>query len=222
MLYLISTPIGHIDDITIRAVKYLQICPYLVAESYKIGRFYQKKYNQNSELLLLNEHSTDKDIELITKLIIDGHDVALISDGGTPNFEDPGGQLINQLIKSGEYKKIKAIPGVSSITMAISLCPFDLSKFFYLGFLAREPEIRKKELASALLLQQPLIIYDTAYRLKALIQDLKLVIKKDKKIFLGLDLTGEHEYIIVASIDSIIKIVAKLTTKLNFVLIINK
>ncbi|MCX7834116.1 MAG: 16S rRNA (cytidine(1402)-2'-O)-methyltransferase [Ignavibacteria bacterium] len=189
-LFIVSTPIGNYFDITIRAVDTLKNSDLIVCEElkeyYKLAKF----LNLEKDVIPLNEHNESEASEEVCQLLLQGKVISLISDSGTPAFADPGRKLINMCIEYGI--KIEFIPGANSILSAIVMCGFDVSRFYFFGFLSPKANIRKKQLLELEKIERTTILMDTPYRLLQLLEDLKSIIPS-RKIFVGLNITQESE-----------------------------
>ena len=127
-LYIVATPIGNWDDITIRAKNILDSIDILICEEFKVGSTLLKKLSiPKKELITLNEHNEENQIDLIIQQLFEGKNLALISDCGTPVFADPGHLLINQATQLGI--EIIPIPGASSLMATLSVLDFKLDRF---------------------------------------------------------------------------------------------
>ena len=142
-LYLVSTPIGNLDDITYRAVNVLRKSDYILCEDTRNSQILLKRYDIKSKLISYHKFNEKKKLSRIIELLKVGSVISLISDAGTPNVSDPGIFLINECIKKDIH--IIPIPGPSSVTSAVSLSGF-LGQFFFYGFF---PE-KKKDLINDL------------------------------------------------------------------------
>ena len=160
-LYIVATPIGHPDDITLRAQKILNKVDVIICEEYRQGSTMLKRIGVTPrELLTLNEHNEQEQVPDIIHRIYEEETFALISDGGTPVFADPGYHLINQAIKSGIT--IVPLPGPSSLMAALSILNFKLEKYVFGGFLSRKTSQRAIEIKKLRSYNMPIILMDTA------------------------------------------------------------
>jgi len=223
LLNIISTPIGNYADLTIRAYKALKNSEFIICEdtkeSSKLLRFFEIK----KELRLLNEHNeTDTAEEFITELL-KGKIISLISDCGTPAFADPGLQLINRCNELNI--KLNFLPGANSVLAAIVLSGFDISRFYYLGFLSPKTDIRKKELKEISKLNKTSVILDTPYKLKTVLKDISEILA-EREIFIGFDLTMETEKQLRGKANQILEEIEKYSEDKNlkgeFIIVINK
>lgn len=189
-LLIISTPIGNYADLTLRALRLIEEHDFIICEEYKEATRLLKFFNIKKDLKPLNEHNEDEATEEYFHELLGGKKIALISDCGTPAFADPGLRLIQKCI---EYNiKLEFIPGANSILAAVVLSGFDISRFYYIGFLSPKKETRRKELNELTKLNKTFIIIDTPYRLKTVLKDLN-VFFPGRKIYIGFNLTMNNE-----------------------------
>jgi 16S rRNA (cytidine1402-2'-O)-methyltransferase len=190
ILYLVSTPIGNYADLTIRALRILTESDYIICENRKESSKLLRFFEIRKELVELNEHNEAEESESIIRDIISGKNLSLISDCGTPAFEDPGSLLIQRCNELSI--RIDFIPGANSLMTGIVLCGFDISRFYYFGFLSPKTEIRRKEIKKFKSLDRAFAFMETPYRLKTVLNDLNYILP-DRRIFVGFDLTMESE-----------------------------
>ncbi|MBL0691205.1 MAG: hypothetical protein JJV97_02610 [SAR324 cluster bacterium] len=226
MLYIIATPIGNKLDISNRALDVLSQIDYILCESWVTGQYWKKNYASQAKLILLNEHSTKKDLKLAIKLSLSPAKIALMSDQGTPLFADPGQELVKAVLtkvkdSSINTNLITSLPGASSLMVALSLCPFNIKRFFYAGFLARKSDARQQEIKRYSSLNCPIIIYDTPYRLSTLVQDINKALPSQTMCLLCLELTTDQEEIYLISVHELYKNFGCSRAKKRFVLIID-
>src|SRR5665648_29181 len=163
-IYIIATPIGNWEDITIRAINTLKSVDVIICEEFREGTTLIKKLDlPKKELVLLNEHNEKEQVPEIFNRLLMGENFGLISDCGTPVFADPGHYLIEQAAMFNI--PVIPIPGVSSLMATLSILNFKLDNFFFAGFLPREKNERKKSLNNLRSLDVPIILMDTPYRL---------------------------------------------------------
>jgi 16S rRNA (cytidine1402-2'-O)-methyltransferase len=194
-LYIVSTPIGNLGDITLRGIEVLRSVDAVVCEETREGSTLLKKLEITpKELIALNEHNeTELAMSIIYRLQLN-QSMAVISDCGTPVFADPGHFLIRQAVESGI--PVVPIPGASSLMAALSVLDVKLERFVFGGFLPRDADQRKNELMRLRALKMPLVLMDTPYRLKTLLEEIVKVFGKGQKITVACDLTlpGEKIY----------------------------
>ena len=217
-LYIVSTPIGNPDDITLRAIKTLKFVDALICEEFRNGSKLLKKNGiEDKEIITLNEHNESDQIESILIRLAQGQNLALVSDCGTPLFSDPGHLLIESVIDAGF--SIIPVPGVSALTAAISVAPLHMKNFVFGGFLPRVPEERLRQLKNFKQMRMPIILMDTPYRLANLLAEISKVFGKGQRITLTLNLTLPNECILTGACDELIRKVGSM--KAEFMLIIH-
>lgn len=189
-LYIITTPIGEYYDITFRAIKKLSEVDFIICEDFKIANRLLKFLGIDKKLFLLNEHNEKDDFNFFTEEIISGKTAGLISDCGTPSFADPGINLVRECIYFN--LPIEFINGSNSVLSALVVSGFDISRFYFYGFLSPKKEMRKNEIKNISYLDYPAILMDTPYRLLTLLNDLSEIIP-DRKISLSMNLSTSGE-----------------------------
>lgn len=142
-LYIVATPIGNLEDITLRALRILKESDLILAEDTRVTKKLLFSLNDkwpmtNAKLLSYHQHSGEpKKLEILNHLL-GGKNVALVTDAGTPGISDPGNELIDFLLSYKADLKIVPIPGASALTSALSVCGFDVNKFVFLGFMPKK------------------------------------------------------------------------------------
>jgi 16S rRNA (cytidine1402-2'-O)-methyltransferase len=202
ILFIVATPIGDWKDITLRALEILKSVDAIVCEEARVGSTLLKKLGiEPKELILLNEHNEkEKSPELITRFWR-GQNLALISDAGTPLFADPGAEIVSMAVNSGI--RVVPIPGPSSLTAFLSILDQKLERFLFAGFLTRDPQKRKIALTELKSHRMSILVMDTPYRLKTLLEDIRIVFGKGQRITLGCDLTLPNELILRGNVAAI-------------------
>lgn len=218
MLFVVSIPIGNPDDITLRALKILKEADLLVCEEFKIGVRFLRKLGIDKDPWPLNEHNEVQEVQEILSHLRLGLKVALFSDCGTPVFADPGTLLVKRCHEEG--LPVSPVPGASSIMAALAVAGVPSESFYYAGFLSRKSEVRKKEIKGLNRISCPVILMDTPYRLKALLQDLSDELPSSRHISLLLSLTQTQEKIIKGTAASVMEASSKIQ-KQEFVIILD-
>ena len=194
-LSIVAIPIGHPDDITLRAIETLRQADAIICEEIKEASTLLKRLEiTGKELISLNEHN---EIELVPTLLMrlvqTNEHMALISDCGTPVFSDPGSALIGQAADYGI--KVTPVPGASSLMAALSVLGFKPDRFVYGGFLPRDADVRRRELMRLRGLRMTVVLMDTPYRMAALLDDVSKIFGKGAQVTLACDLTLPKETI---------------------------
>jgi len=218
-LYLVSTPIGNYDDITIRALNVLNSVDLIICEEYREAKRLLSHYKIEKELISLNEHNENESAGEVILKIKSGKNAALISDCGTPLFSDPGHYLI-QLCLSNNID-IVPIPGADSLLPALTGSGFPIENFFYYGWLSPKKERRRSELLKLKNVKEVIVILDTPYRLKTVLTDIVKYLGAKKNIVVAFQLTMENEKFFRGTAKEILEIAVKKNLKGEYVIIIN-
>lgn len=218
-LYIVSTPIGNNEDISLRAINVLKSVDFIICEEFKEARRLLSHYQIEKELHSLNEHNEKEASEEIFQKIKKGESAALISDCGTPLFSDPGNLLVQMCITA--KIDVIAIPGTTSLMPALVGSGFNLDKFYYSGWLSPKSAIRKKELMRLKGIRELIVLMETPYRLKAILTDVSRIFGASKKIVVAFDLTLPTEKYFRGTVSEILKAVSEKNLKGEFVLLID-
>ena len=199
-LYIVSTPIGNLEDITLRAIRTLREVALVAAEDTRVTRKLLSRYDIHTPLVSFNENNRSRKLpEVLNKLISD--DVALVCDAGTPGVNDPGNELVIAAADAGA--SIVPIPGPSAVTAALAVSGLQEGPFVYLGFLPRKKAERRRLLESLASEEKTLVAFEAPHRLIAALQDMRSALG-DRNIAVCRELTKLHEEIFRARIsDSI-------------------
>lgn len=168
-IYIVATPIGNLEDITIRAINTLKDVDFIACEDTRVTKKLLKKYEIHNELLSFNAYSENKKIAQIINRVLNGENCALVSDAGTPTISDPGVRLVSTAINSSI--NIVGIPGANAAILALSISGLPTNSFVYEGFLPQKKGRQKilKELAQE---KRTIILYESVYRIEKLIKEL--------------------------------------------------
>ncbi|MCB9072105.1 MAG: methyltransferase [Bdellovibrionaceae bacterium] len=215
-LQIVSTPIGHPEDITLRAINALKTAEVIIGEERKplFQLLKQLEIPRPEHIEYLNEHSTDEDLLPLVDICKKKRAV-LVSDCGTPVFCDPGSRLIH-LCRQHNIS-VNSAPGASSLMVLLSLSAHPLKEFYFRGFLPAKTELRRDAIQDLKRYTCPVILMDTPYRLHALLKDLQ-ALGKDYRILLGINLTAENEKILDVSLHKLP--VETLPDKAEFILML--
>ncbi len=218
-LYLVSTPIGNYEDITLRALRILKEVDFIICEEFKEARRLLSHYQIEKELFELNEHNESEEANEILLKISEGKSAALISDAGTPLFSDPGHLLVELCIS--QKIDVVPVPGANSLLPALICSGFDFEKFYYYGWLSPKKDERRKELLRIKGIKEVIVLLDTPYRLKSLLTDVVKILRKNTKTVLAFDLTMKTENIFRGTAEEILQITEQKNLKGEFVLILD-
>ncbi|MGB5529864.1 MAG: 16S rRNA (cytidine(1402)-2'-O)-methyltransferase [Ignavibacteriaceae bacterium] len=217
-LFIVSTPIGNYEDITVRALNVLRSVDFIICEEFKEGRRLLSHYKIVKDLVELNEHNEEETSDEILQMILDGKSAALISDCGTPLFSDPGHLLVDLAIQN--KIDVVPIPGVSSLLAALVGSGLDFEKFYYYGWLSPKKDLRRKQLLDLKKRKETIVLMDTPYRLKTLMTDIVKLIGANIPCVLAFELTKQKEKFYRGNAGNILNHVEKENLKGEFVLMI--
>lgn len=190
-LYIVATPIGNMEDITLRAMRVLREADIVVCEEHKEGARLMHQLGIEKKVTELNEHNEDEDAQEILDALREGKSVALISDCGTPIIADPGNILVRLAI---DFRiPIVPIPGVCSFIAALVIAGFDTREFVFRGMLSAKADERKREIRSLRKESRTIILFDAPYRLERLVGELADGFGDSREMMLALDLTTPRE-----------------------------
>ena len=155
-LYIVSTPIGNLRDITLRAIDILNSSEYILCEDTRVSKVLLEKYDIKSQLISNHKFNEKKNLSKILDYLKNGSIISMISDAGTPSISDPGAVLVNECIKNNI--QIIPIPGASSVTSAISVSGFS-DKFFFYGFFPEKQKILIEDLGNLSNLNSSIVFF---------------------------------------------------------------
>ena len=203
-LYIVATPIGNPLDITLRAIEILKNADAVICEDQREGSKLAKSIGiEIKEWIEVNEHNESDSGDFIQEKLLTGTTLALISDCGTPVFSDPGAKIIERALSVGA--KVIPIPGASSLMAALSILETPLPKFYFAGFLPRQPNERASMLEYLRKMHVPIILMDTPYRLDAILKDSLKAFGSGKNVVLACNLTLPNETIYRGNLGEISK-----------------
>lgn len=201
--YIVATPIGNYKDITFRAQEILQKVDFIACESEKeYDRLFGALRIPKKKFVVCSRDNEREAMEISYDLLKKGESGALISDCGTPLFEDPGFELLSFLRKKNI--KIITIPGVNSIITALTLVPFKVKDFYFAGFISQKREIREKEIDLLLKRRETIILMESPYRLKNILELLRNRLK-NRAVFVSYNLTQTDETLFYGDIAKVEK-----------------
>jgi 16S rRNA (cytidine1402-2'-O)-methyltransferase len=218
ILYLVATPIGNKEDISLRALRVLKEVDYVICEEWKNGKSLLKYYGIENELLRLSEHNMEEGNNEILTYLKSGKSLALTSDCGTPVFSDPGYELVKLAYKNDI--KTTTVPGANSLLPAIILSGFNPNTFKSLGWLPRKKEERESALKKIIVSREPTVIMETPYRLLQLLESIEKVLGFKRQVAICMNLTMEDEKIVRGQVGKIRPVLIKEYQKSEFVCIV--
>ena len=200
-LFIVATPIGNLDDITLRAVKILEDVDLIAAEDTRHTLKLLNHLKISKPLISYHRHNEEIKTEVLIKELENGKNIALVSDAGTPGISDPGEEIIKKCIE--ENINIVPIPGACAMINALICSGIDTKEFEFLGFLPLNKKLRKNKLEEIKNANKTVILYEAPHKLLATLEDLKGILN-NSKIVLARELTKKHEEFIRENIDLLI------------------
>ncbi len=167
-LYLVATPIGNLQDITLRALDILKLADLIVCEDTRVTGHLLAHYGISKPLLSYNDHNGEERRPKILRALAEGKHIALVSDAGTPLISDPGYKLVREAQGAGHY--VTAIPGASSVLAGLLLSGLPTDKFLFAGFLPAKKEAAKKTIRELAAIPSTLVLFEAARRLPETLQ----------------------------------------------------
>ena len=192
MLYIVSTPIGNLKDITLRALEVLKSVDLIACEDTRHTKILLDRYNIKTPTTSFFQHNRITKAERLLKLLKEGKDIALVSDAGTPGILDPGYNIINLAIQNNIG--ITAIPGVTAFIIGLVLSGKPSHRFIFEGFLPNRPQARRNRLKELSQLKHTIIFYESCHRILATLEDIHSI-WGDKDIVVARELTKKFEEI---------------------------
>lgn len=190
-LYVVATPIGNLEDMTLRASKVLKEVDYVLTEDTRVTTKLLMHYGIDTHVLSYHQHSSDAKKLEILKLLQEGKDLALVTDAGTPGISDPGNELIDFLLAQDVSIKIVPVPGASALTATLSVCGFRADKFIFVGFL---PKKKRQKLFTWLKeSKMTFAFFDSPFRLHKTLLDLKEHFGGEVRILIAREITKMYE-----------------------------
>ncbi len=197
-LYLCPTPIGNLDDMTFRTLETLKLVDLIAAEDTRHSVRLLNYFEIKKPLTSYHEHNKMEKGKFLINKIIEGENIALVTDAGMPAISDPGEDLVKLAIEAGI--EIVALPGPTAFVLALVVSGFSTRRFIYEGFLSSQKKNRREELEAFVSETRTLILYESPHRLKDLLKDIKTVLG-DRELSISREITKKYEEVFRGSID---------------------
>ncbi|MDD3112978.1 MAG: 16S rRNA (cytidine(1402)-2'-O)-methyltransferase [Candidatus Izemoplasmatales bacterium] len=169
-LYLISTPIGNLDDITFRAVKIMKEVPILLAEDTRVSQKLLHHFDIDKPLQSFHEHNEYQKADSVLTELSKGNDVGLMSDAGMPLFSDPGSSLVQKALAAGY--NVVCLPGANAAVTGLLMSGINATPFYFAGFPERKASKRRMQLESLKYRQETLVFYEAPHRIESFLKDM--------------------------------------------------
>lgn len=220
-LYIVATPIGNLEDITLRALRILKEVNLVLCEDTRQTRKLLDRYKIKTPTLSYHQHSKLQKIEQIIELLRNGKNLALVSDAGTPAISDPGGKLVEEVLWAlGEKAEIIPIPGSSAVAAAASVSGFPTDKFLFFGFPphkhGRAAFFKRVDAA-----EETVIFYESTHRILKSLEELRAT-AGERSIAVCRELTKMFETIYRGTTSEVLEKLKADTTKGEFVVVVGR
>ena len=202
-LYVVATPIGNLEDITLRAINVLKEVDLIAAEDTRHTLKLLNYFEISKPLISYHRHNEETKSDVLIEKLQDGKNIALVSDAGTPGICDPGEEIIKKCIEL--EINIVPIPGACAMINSLICSGISTKEFSFLGFLPLNKILRKKKLEEIEKSNKTIIIYEAPHKIETTLKDLKQILSSERKIVLAREITKIHEEFIRGNIDDLIK-----------------
>ena len=200
-LYVVATPIGNLEDITLRALEILAAVDLIAAEDTRRTRILMSRYSLDKPLLTLQEHNEEQKAPQLVERLCGGESVALVSDAGTPLLSDPGFRLVRLAAEAGI--EVVTVPGPSSITAALSISGLPTDRFTFEGFLPSRHAARVKRLVTLKTERRTMVFFESSHRIQQSLGDLVEVFGAGRAVALCREMTKQFETVLRGSLEEV-------------------
>lgn len=218
MLYVVATPIGNLEDITLRAARVLGEVDFILAEDTRKTGILLSRLNIKKKLISFFEHSEERKIPAVIEQLKQGKKIALVSSAGSPTISDPGYKLIRELRRLG--LPVTSIPGPSSIINALVLTSIPHDKFSFLGYMPKKASARKKAFEKAKQAEVTFVFLESPFRIESTLRDLKTVFG-NPRVALAREMTKKFEEVLELSLDEALEQFGQRKPKGEFTIIVD-
>jgi 16S rRNA (cytidine1402-2'-O)-methyltransferase len=216
-LYLVATPIGNLEDITLRALRTLKECDLIAAEDTRRTGILLKHFSISKPMLSYFQFNEAKRSEEIIERLRRGEKIALVTDAGSPGISDPGERVVKATIAAGF--RVESVPGPSALIAALTASGLPTDEFHFIGFLPHKSGQRRKKLESLADAQGTLVLYESPYRIEKLLNELKEIFPQ-RPIVLASELTKKFEEFLRGNPAELLDQLKKRSIKGEFVVMI--
>ncbi len=217
MFFIVATPIGNLSDITLRALEVLKEVDLVLCEDTRVTSKLLFKYQISTSLDSYHIKSSEIKTKKIIKKLKEGDSIAMVCDGGTPGISDPGGKLVERILKEAPRVKIVPIPGPCAVTAAASVSGFPMERFTFMGFPPHKKK-RKKFFEKMLASSFPVIFYESPHRIIKTLEEISQI--EEREIFILREATKLYEKTYRGSIVEVLKEIKEEKIKGEFTVIL--
>jgi 16S rRNA (cytidine1402-2'-O)-methyltransferase len=216
-LYLIPTPIGNLEDITLRALRILKEVDVILAEDTRTSGFLLKHYQIDKKIYSHHQHNEHKTVALVAERIANGESVALMSDAGTPGISDPGFLLVRECVKNNI--DVECLPGAVAFIPALINSGLPTDRFCFEGFLPQKKG-RQTKINNLQEEDRTMIFYESPYRIIKTLQQFSEVFGPDREVSVSRELTKKFEQTVRGTLKEVIQVFESGTVKGEFVIVV--
>ncbi len=219
-LYVIGTPIGNLEDISVRALRIFQDVALVVCEDTRQTMKLLNHYDIKQPLVSFHQHSKIQKVEQVSTALRGGKDVAVVTDAGTPGVSDPGGVLVAEVVAQlGDSVQVVPIPGSSALTAIISVAGIPTDRFCFLGFIPHKKgrQTMYRRIAGA---DETIIFYESPHRIIKTLTSLSELLDDERQLVVGRELTKKFESIYRGSAREVLDQLQQDTVKGEFVVVV--
>lgn len=202
ILYIVATPIGNLEDITLRAIRILKEVDLIAAEDTRHTLKLLNHLEISKPLISYHRHNEDIKSEILIEKLNQGQNIALVSDAGTPGICDPGSEIVKKCVDL--EIDIVPIPGACAMISSLVCSGIDTNEFIFVGFLPLNKKLRKNKLEEIQKSEKTIIFYEAPHKINNTLQDLKKILDDKRKIVIAREITKIHEEFIRGTIDEVI------------------
>jgi 16S rRNA (cytidine1402-2'-O)-methyltransferase len=217
-LYLVATPIGNLEDITLRALRVLRECDVVAAEDTRRTGQLLKHFGISKPLLSYFQFNEAKRSEEIIERLRRGEKIALVTDAGSPGISDPGERVVRAAISAGF--RVESIPGACALVAALTASGLPTDEFHFVGFLPHKSGQRKNKLNELKMVSGTLVFYESPYRIEKLLNELNGVFP-EREVVLARELTKKFEEFLRGKPAELLRIIEKRNLKGEFVALVS-
>lgn len=217
-LYLVATPIGNLEDMTMRAIRILKEVDIIAAEDTRNTKKLCNYFEISTPLISYHDHNLQVGGEKLLEFLREGKRIALVSDAGLPCISDPGADIVAKAVNEGFA--VVPIPGANAALSALIASGLTTQPFFFYGFLSRNKKERKVEIAKLQKRQETVILYESPHRLKESLRDMQSIMDGARRIVLARELTKKFEEFLRGTIDEAVEWVEQAEIRGEFCIVL--
>jgi 16S rRNA (cytidine1402-2'-O)-methyltransferase len=218
-LYLVATPIGNLEDITLRALRTLKECDVVAAEDTRRSGQLLKHFEISKPLLSYFQFNEARRSKELIERLRRGEKVALVTDAGSPGISDPGERVVRAALAAGF--RVESVPGPSAVIAALTASGLAADEFHFIGFLPHKSGQRRRKLEELKGVPGTLVLYESPYRVEKLLAELLQVFGNERQVVLARELTKKFEEYLRGTADDLIARVQERSLKGEFVVLVS-